>query len=227
MAAQLRLKLDIAAPFRREDYVASPSTTEALRLLDQWPNWRGGALALVGPAGSGKTHLATAWAKQVGARIVAADGSNTADLLELEGAPVLLENADQAGMGEQLFHLINMAARQGGSLLVTARTPPMAWPADLPDLRSRLNALPVALLAEPDDAVLTALIDKFCRERNIRPPDDLTPYLVRRIERSAAKARDIVIRLDETADSLHRPISKALAREILERDAGEDEAAAD
>ena len=218
MAAQLRLKLENAAPFRREDYLASPSASEALRLLDQWPNWRGGVLALIGPAGSGKTHLATAWAGTVGARVVAADGAGDSDLLALEGAPVLLENADRAGIGELLFHLINMAARPGGSLLVTARTPPAAWPADLPDLRSRLNALPVASLSEPDDAVLAALLDKFFRERNIRPPEDLTPYLVRRIERSAAAARDIVVRLDETADALHRPISKALAREILEKD---------
>jgi chromosomal replication initiation ATPase DnaA len=223
LAAQLRLKLDSAAPFRREDYLASTATAEGLKLFDQWPNWRGGALALVGPAGSGKTHLATAWAEKVGARIVAADGSNAADLLDLEGAPVLLEDADRAGIGELLFHLINMAARAGGSLLVTARTPPNSWPAGLPDLRSRLNALPVAQLAEPDDAVLTALIDKFFRERNIRPPDDLTPYLVRRIERSAARARDIVAKLDETADALHRPISKALAREILEKDADQRE----
>ncbi len=223
MAAQLRLKLDSTAPFRREDYLVSPSTSEALRLLDHWPRWRGGVLALVGPAGSGKTHLATAWAEQVGARIVAPDGSNAADLLELEGAPVLLEDADRSGIGELLFHLINMAARAGGSLLVTARTPPKTWPADLPDLRSRLNALPVAFLAEPDDAVLMALLDKFFRERNIRPPDDLLPYLVRRIERSAAMARDMVARLDETADALHRPISKALAREILEQGAGQPE----
>ncbi|HTK34260.1 MAG TPA: chromosomal replication initiator DnaA [Caulobacteraceae bacterium] len=218
MAAQLRLKLENAAPFRREDYLVSPASAEALRLLDTWPQWRGGVLALVGPAGSGKTHLASAWAETVGARVVAADGSNTADLLELEGAPVLLEDADRAGIGELLFHLINMAARAGGSLLVTARTPPTSWPANLPDLRSRLNALPVALLAEPDDAVLTALLEKFFRERNIRPPEDLAPYLVRRIERSAVMAREIVIRLDVTADAQHRPISKALAREILEQD---------
>ena len=227
MAAQLRLKLHNAAPFRREDYLASASTAEGLRLLDQWPNWRGGVLALVGPPGSGKTHLATAWAEHVGARIVAADGSNTADLLDLEGAPVLMEHADQAGMGELLFHLINMAARAGGSLLVTARTPPKAWPADLPDLRSRLNALPVALLAEPDDAVLAALLDKFFREQNIKPPEDLTPYLVRRIERSAAAARDIVARLDQAADARSRPISKALARELLEQEADWPEPGAD
>lgn len=220
MSPQLRLKLDRIAPYRREDFIASEDSQPALDLLDAWPNWRGGALALVGPAGAGKTHLASAWAERVGARVLTGSRWTLASLDELEGGPVLLENADRGGLEELLFHLINMAAHPGASLLLTARTPPTTWPADkLPDLRSRLNALPVAALAEPDDVVLTALLDKFFRERNIRPPDDLLPYLVWRIERSAVKARDIVARLDEKADAEHRPVSKALAREILEAEA--------
>ena len=222
LAAQLRLKLDRTAPFRREDFLVSDSARAAVDLLDAWPNWRGGALALVGPPGSGKTHLASAWAERVGARVLTGARWTTAALADLEGAPVLLEDADRAGLEEPLFHLINMAARPGGSLLVTARTPPTAWPAPLPDLRSRLNALPVAALTEPDDALLTALLDKFFRERNIRPPEDLLPYLVWRIERSAPQAREIVRRLDEKADAEHRAISKALAREILEAEAQAD-----
>ncbi len=223
LPAQLRLKLEHPAPFRRDDFIPSASTVEALTLLDRWPDWRGGALALIGPAGSGKTHLASAWAEQVGARKVDVGGVDAADLLVLEGVPVLLEDADRPGLDELLFHLINMAARPGGSLLVTARTAPKSWPAALPDLRSRLNALPVALLAEPDDAVLTALLEKFFRERSIRPPDDLLPYLVRRIERSAPSAREIVARLDERADAERRSVSKALAREILGQEAEEPE----
>lgn len=223
MAAQLRLRLDQLASARREDFIATDSTAAALALLDSWPNWRGGALALVGPPGSGKSHLAAAWAERSGARVLTGSRWKPAELAALEGAPVLLEDADRGGLEESLFHLINMAARPGGSLLLTARTPPAAWPAGLPDLRSRLNALPVAALGEPDDAVLAALIEKFFRERNIRPPDDLLPYLVRRIERSVPAARDIVQRLDDKADAEGRPISKALAREILELDIGADE----
>jgi chromosomal replication initiation ATPase DnaA len=218
LSPQLRLKLDHTAPFRREDFIASEAAGPALALLDAWPNWRGGALALVGPAGSGKTHLASAWAEQAGARVLTGARWTLASLDELEGGPVLLEDADRGGLEELLFHLINMAPHPGGSLLLTARTPPAVWPAPLPDLRSRLNALPVAALPEPDDIVLTALLDKFFRERNIRPPEDLLPYLVWRIERSAPKAREIVRRLDEKADAEQRPISRALAREILEAD---------
>ena len=221
MAAQLRLKLDHTPPFRREDFIASPSTAEGLRLLDAWPAWRGGALALIGPAGVGKTHLATAWALAAGARALDVSQPVSAqDLEALAGRPVLVENVDaapaDAAWGETLFHLINMAARPGGGLLLTARALPASWPAALPDLRSRLNALPVAVLGEPDDAVLRTLLERFFRERNIRPADDLLPYLTHRIERSAAAAREIVARLDETADAQHRAVTKALARQLLE-----------
>ena len=138
--------------------------------------------------------------------------------VSLQGRPVLLEDADQGASDETLFHLINMAGADGGGLLVTARTPPSAWPAALPDLRSRLNALPVAELPPPDDAILEGVLSKLFRERNIRPTDDLIPYLLRRIERSIPRAQEIVARLDEAADAEQRPVSRALARQILEID---------
>src|SRR6185437_10572519 len=119
---------------------------------------------------------------------------------------------------ELLFHLINMAAAGGKGLLLTARTAPTAWPTALPDLRSRLNALPVAELPPPDDLVLEATLQKFFRERNIKPTDDLIPYLLRRIERSIARAREVVALLDETADAEQKPVSRALARQILENE---------
>jgi chromosomal replication initiation ATPase DnaA len=99
---------------------------------------------------------------------------------------------------------------------MTARKPPSAWVSEIPDLRSRLNALPVAQLYEPDDAVLTGVLAKFFQERNIRPSEDLLSYLVRRIERSAPRARDIVAKIDETAARHSRAVSRGLAREILD-----------
>lgn len=211
MGRQLRLDLDRASTYDRAEFIASPANEDALRLLDGWPQWHGRVLALVGPAGSGKTHLACSWAGATGAF----EWNARSELADVAGRPVLLEDADRGFDAEALFHLINMAAA-GGGLLLTARSAPSAWATDLPDLRSRLNAMQVALLEEPDDVVLLGVMSKLFRERHIRPPEDVLLYLIRRIERSVPAARAVVARLDEAAMAEQRPISRALAREILE-----------
>lgn len=212
MARQLRLTLKRRVAQRREDYVVGPSNAAAVAVLDAWPNWHGGCLALVGPEGVGKSHLAEAWAAGAGA--VRLDREDP-DVAAAVGRPALIEDVDRGVSEEALFHLINMAGREGGGLLLTSRTPPAGWPAALPDLRSRLNAMPVALVEEPDDLVLEAVLKRLFAERSIRPSDDIYPYLLRRMPRSATHAREIVRRLDEAADERQRPVSRALAREVL------------
>jgi len=217
VARQLRLELRRPSSFRREDFIVSPTNADAVRAVDAWPAWFGGCLALIGPIGSGKSHLAQAWAAKVGATVLtAADGSIATDLAPFQGRPILIEDADRGVADDTLFHLINMAGDEGGGLLLTALVAPQGWPADLPDLRSRLNAMPVAELQPPDDLVLEGLLQHFFRERNITPSDDLIPYLLRRIERSSASAREIVDRLDEAAVADHRQVSRALARQFFE-----------
>jgi len=214
LARQLRLKLKRPASHAREDFVLSPSNQEAVRVLDAWADWPGGALALVGPEGSGKSHLARAWAQTVGA-VVLEPG---AELSVLEGRPVLVEDVDRGADDEALFHLFNMAGLKGGGLLLTTRKVPAEWKTALPDLRSRLNALTVAQLGAPDDALLRKMLEKFFREQNLRPGDEVYAYLLRRIERSIPAAREVVRRLDETAAEQRREISRVLAREVLDAD---------
>jgi chromosomal replication initiation ATPase DnaA len=218
LSRQFRLKLDRTETFRREGFVAAPSNAAAVKAVDAWPAWPGGALALIGPEGSGKTHLAQVWAARAEAAVIPAKGK--VDLGALQGRPVLYEDADRdrTRRDEILFHLFNMASLAGAGLLLTGRSPPAGWSAELPDLRSRLNGVTVAQIEEPDDAILESMLRKFFRERNIRPTEDVFPYLLRRIERSAPKAREMVQRLDEAADAEGRPVSRALARQILEAD---------
>lgn len=213
MARQLSLKLRRPASYARAEFIHSETNREALKALDDWPAWHGGCLAMVGPEGSGKTHLAMEWAGRVKAAVLR---PNCTDVAAAHGRPVLMEDAERAHP-ETLFHLINMAGA-GGGLLLTSRTHPRTWPAELPDLRSRLNALHVAEIGEPDDVVLEGVLRKFFRERNIKPAEEVYPYLMRRIERSIRMAREIVSRLDEAADAEERDITRALARQILESD---------
>lgn len=215
MTRQLRLKLRRPVSFARADFVTGPSNAQAIAALDAWPAWPGHALALFGHEGVGKTHLAREWAQRADAVVI---DRLAPDIAAAAGRTVLLEDVDQGVDDEALFHLINMAARDGCGLLLTAREAPTAWRAELPDLRSRLNALFVAEIEEPDDEVLEGVLKKFFRERSIRPPKEVFPYLLRRMERSIPAAREIVKRLDDAADDEQRPISRTLARQILEDD---------
>jgi chromosomal replication initiation ATPase DnaA len=212
MSQQLRLELQRQSRFTREEFVRGPSNAAALAALGSWPHWPGGCLVLVGPEGVGKTHLARVWAEETGAAVLAREAP---DLAAAAGRPALIEDADGGTPGEALFHLINLAARDGAGLLLTARTRPAGWPADLPDLRSRLNALFVAEIEAPDDAVLEGVLRKLFRDRSIRPPAELYPYLLRRMPRSIPEAQEVVRRMDEAADG---PISRLVARTVLEEE---------
>ena len=209
-ARQLSLGLARPPVYTRAAFVASAANATALAAIEAWPAWPGGALALIGPEGAGKTHLATIWAERAGALRYEAGAP-------IEGQPVLVEDADSLD-GEALFHLINRAPTDGG-LLLTSRARPVAWPAALPDLRSRLNALTVAEIGAPDDALMIAVLEALFREKHIRAAPDLYEFLLRRMERSVTAARAIVTRLDEAAAEQGRPVNRTLAREVLEETA--------
>lgn len=210
-ADQMRLPLQRDLPDGAEGFVISDSNRAAVEALTDWPNPIGGVMAICGPAGCGKSRLGQIWAERVGA--VAIHGAEAAliDPLELEGRPVLLDPARDVD-DETLFHLINLAQVPGGALLLVARSAPSSWEPTLPDLRSRLDAVISVPMEAPDDAVLAAMLEARFAERGIRPAKDVVPYLLRRIDRSAAAAAGVVERLD----ALHKPVTRALARAVIE-----------
>lgn len=208
---QMRLPLQSDLPEGADGFVVSDSNRAAVEALEDWPSLIGGTMALCGPAGSGKSRLGQMWAERVGAIALHGAEAALADPLEIEGRPVLLDRAMDAD-DETLFHLINLAQAPGGALLLVSRPAPSAWKVELPDLRSRLDAVISVPLEAPDDPVLAAILEARFAERGIRPARDVVPYLLRRIDRSAAAAAEIVDRLD----ALHRPVTRALAREAVE-----------
>lgn len=214
---QLVLALPHAESFAREDFLVGPSNTAALTLVERWPDWPAKTMALVGPEGAGKSHLAAIWAELTGARILSARLLGEVDLRTVfaTGALVLEDLAPPCLDERALFHLLNFAREEDAYLLITARNPPAGFEVGIRDLASRLRALPTVLLQAPDDGLLRALIVKFAADRQLCVDEPLVNYVTKRIERSFAAARAAVAALDQEAMRRQRPVTRALAADLF------------
>jgi chromosomal replication initiation ATPase DnaA len=214
---QLALELDHRESFDRADFLAAPGNAAALALIDGWPDWPGRVVALTGPEGAGKSHLAAIWAHSAGARLVACRAIDARSVPQaLSTGALVIEDACERDLDEAaMFHLLNLAHEERAFVLLTAREAPALWPVALPDLASRLRAMPAVALAAPDDALLRAIMVKLFADRQLAVDEALIGYLMTRIERTCAAARAAVAELDRVALRLKRPVNRALAGEIL------------
>jgi chromosomal replication initiation ATPase DnaA len=200
----------------RDDFLVAPPNCEAVAWIDLWPDWPTRAIVLSGPSGSGKSHLGAVWQARSGAVIIerqALEPGDVAAWLETD-SPLLVDDADCASE-EPLLHLYNAITERRGSLLLIAERPPSHWQTRLPDLASRLVALPVAIIEPPDDALIRALLIKLFSDRRLTVSAEIVEYLAQRMERSFEAARQLVTRLDSESLASRRPITLRLAREIL------------
>jgi chromosomal replication initiation ATPase DnaA len=214
---QLAFSLEHAESFAREDFLSGPSNAAALALVETWPDWPARAVVLVGPEGSGKSHLASIWAARAEAHFILASALVETRLPAAlaTGAVVVEDLAPDAFNERALFHLINLVREEEAYLLLTAASPPAGWPVEIPDLASRLKALPVVTLAPPDDALLRAVLVKLFADRQLAVDEALVSYLATRIERTFQAARGVVAKLDREAMQRKRPPTRALAAEVL------------
>jgi len=223
---QLILDLPHRPASGREDFLIAPSNQVAMAWIDRWPDWPAPGLAIHGPSGCGKTHLAQVWLGAAGARRLGIEDLMTRAAAEhlRQGRALALDGIDAElsatpGAEERLLHLYNQLVEAGGHLLLTAERPPAHWPIGLPDLRSRLAAIPAVALGAPDDRLMLALLAKLFADRQLHVDAEVLEYCLRRMERSFAAACSLVAAADRVSLTARREITVPLMRDILSQSA--------
>ena len=214
---QLTLDLGYRPTFGRDDFLVRAANKDAVDWIDRYPDWPGPSLVIVGSAGCGKTHLAHVFAGVTAAPVMSVSAVAFADIGAVANAhrAVVVEHSAGPFDERALFHLFNAMKERGGHLLITAREAPARWRVALADLRSRLAALPVARIAEPDDALLEAVLVKLFADRQLTVTPEVVGYILRHLDRSFDAVRDIVARADADALADQRAVTVPLVKKLL------------
>lgn len=198
------------------DFIRGEATAEALAWVERWPDWPYSIMLLHGPSGSGKTHLAHVFAARAGATLIAPErlGTTPADqILTGNHAWVLdgMERADEAALAQ----LINHARARGDYLLITAQQSPHRYTFRLPDLASRLKALPAAELGTPDEALLAGVLAKAFADLQLRIAPEVLMYAINQMERSYAAVQHFARTMDHLSLTRGRAVTIPLVKEAL------------
>ncbi|MFT4090726.1 MAG: DnaA/Hda family protein [Asticcacaulis sp.] len=209
MSKQLPLDLTSPSRFETRDYVVSNANADLYALINGYADWINPHLFLVGPEGSGKTHTGHVFARIIGGVFLGPE-----DKLPESGQYFVVDEAEQFDQ-EALFHLCNRTASENGRLILLSRTHPLEWRIDVPDLRSRLLAMRIIEMPQPDDDGLKAVLKSRFAVRAITPSDEFLDYLSCRIDRRYSEIQKIVTEIEAYAGG--RAFTRALAREYIEK----------
>ena len=193
--SQIALPLLWPADPGADDYLIGASNGQAATMLEHWGAWPVMAALLVGPRKSGRSLLARIFAAKSSGRIV----------------------DDAERMSEaQVFHAWNAAQAERRPLLIVADAAPPAWQVALPDLRSRLAATPVARIDPPDDALMSALLERQFLRRGLDARPELIAWLTARLERSHVALLRAIDVLDQEVLESRKRLTIPLARATLD-----------
>ncbi|MGZ3298703.1 MAG: chromosomal replication initiator DnaA [Asticcacaulis sp.] len=216
MSLQLPLDLSVPDRYSRDNFVADEALHGVLDVVLRPDRWIAPHLVVLGPEGSGKTHIGHMFAEDTGGIFLDARDTVSLDSGTLQARSYVIDDAESASQ-TALFHLTNHVSQTGQHLVLLTKTQPLLWPGDVADFASRLRAMRVLTLPAPDEDLLRDILVRLFARRAISPSPDFIDYILRRIERSIGAVQKIVMELEHHANG--RAFNRALARDYFEGDA--------
>lgn len=224
-SSQMALNFPCRPSLGREDFMVAQCNEQAVSAIDMWPQWPYFAICITGDTGCGKTHLANVFAQKVAVttnhpyRIPFLKAANlNKDLIHqlfATSPQIVIEDLQNLQNQEILFHIYNTYRDMGGNILFTSEEAPARLNFTLPDLRSRMNIVPIYEIKAPDDNLLMALLLKLFNDRQITPSAELLNYLLKNMQRSFSYARKLVEEIDNISLERKRAVSLSIAREAI------------
>lgn len=219
-ARQLPLSIPMDTDMTRQNWLSREGTAA----LESWLFDEAGSTYVRGESGLGKSHLLQAVCQSQPGSLYLPMG----ELLDMPPMALLegTEGVSQLAIDdlekvaghpewhEALFHLYNRALQTGLRLVVASTLAPAAIPGLLPDLRSRLESLPVFVLPKFDEPALDGLLALRAMQRGFTLTPEVRAYLLKRVERSPEALMQMLDRLDREGLAHARAITIPLLREI-------------
>lgn len=224
-SGQLVLNLPHRTAMGREDFLVAGSNERAVAEIDLWPDWSHHGLILLGPEGSGKSHLAQVFAASANAKVISSRDLRREDVPSyLESGACVIEDlgTDNPFNETALFHTLNLARETKGHVLMTARQAAALWNVKLNDLATRLAATPIVEIGRPDDTLLRGLLVKLFSDRQLAVDEQAVSYMLKNMERSGAAARDLVAEIDAHALKTKSEVTRAFISKFFRERANPD-----
>ena len=213
---QLLLDFDYKTNFNEHDFYLSKSNSNAFNLINRWPDWDKKILNISGEKFSGKSHLANIFKLKSKAFLIKGNEIDNSIFKSIKlHESIIIDDFEECNEEEILYSIFNLIDQDSKYLLINSLKPINEIKYRLPDLTSRSKNCLYAVIENPDDELLFAIILKNFSDRQIKIEKKIINFIISRIDRSYRKIDEFIYKIDELSLKKKKPINLKIIKEIL------------
>ncbi len=213
---QLLLDFNYKTNFNEHDFYLSKSNSNAFNLINRWPDWDKKILNISGEKFSGKSHLANIFKLKSKAFLIKGNEIDNSIFKSIKlHESIIVDNFEECNKEEILYSIFNLIDQDSKYLLINSLKPINEIKYRLPDLTSRSKNCLYAVIENPDDELLFAIILKNFSDRQIKIEKKIINFIISRIDRSYRKIDEFIYKIDELSLKKKKPINLKTIKEIL------------